>query len=220
MIPATLAVLGAYLLGSIPFALLIARMWGVPDLRKVGSGNLGATNVWRVAGGKAAIGVFFGDIGKGVAAVLIGRYVAGQWGTGPLGLDIFLALCAVAAVLGHVFPIYLGFRGGKGVATGLGAMAALLPAATAIAVGAFAVVVATTRYVSLASMIAGLVLFATVAVRRYGMGAEIEATYVVLTGLVAALVIWTHRGNLQRLLGGTENRFSLSSRSEEEKSHV
>src|SRR6185436_1135289 len=132
----------AYLLGSIPFSFLVARARGV-DVRTVGSGNVGATNVMRSVGRAAGLFAFVLDFGKGIAAAQLGRWVEPQ---SPLP-----ALCAVVAVLGHMYPVWLRFRGGKGVATGAGAFLPLLPTATLSALAVFAVVLAFTRYVSLAS---------------------------------------------------------------------
>ena len=126
---AVIAVLIAYLLGAIPFGMIVARLYGAGDIRTLGSGNIGATNVWRVAGAKAAVWVYLGDIAKGTAAVLVGRYVAQHFQPTMLPIDTFLVLCALTAVLGHVFPVYLGFKGGKGVNTALGTMLVLLPMA-------------------------------------------------------------------------------------------
>jgi acyl phosphate:glycerol-3-phosphate acyltransferase len=181
----------AYLLGSIPFSYLVARAKGV-DVRKVGSGNVGATNVMRAAGRVAGLLAFVLDFAKGGAAVLIAQAFARA---GPLP-----ALCAVAAVLGHMYPVWLRFRGGKGVATGVGAFVPLVPAAAGAAFLVFGLMLLATRYVSLGS-IAGAI---TLAVMAFLSGARPSVSSAA-SGL-ALLIVWKHRGNLQRIAQGSENR--------------
>jgi acyl phosphate:glycerol-3-phosphate acyltransferase len=185
------AVIAAYVLGSIPFSYLVARRRGV-DVRTVGSGNVGATNVMRNVGRGAGLLAFGLDFLKGVAASLLGRALEPQ---SPLP-----ALCAVMAVLGHMYPVWLRFRGGKGVATGAGAFLPLAPAATLSALAAFAVVLLATRYVSIAS-IAGTVVLAVAA---FLLGAPL--TVVRAASGLALLIVWKHRANLQRIARGTESR--------------
>ena len=181
-----------YLLGSIPFSYMVARFFGVADVRKVGSGNVGATNVMRAAGKTAGLLAFALDALKGAAvAVLAGRLSPD--GNIP-------ALAAVAAILGHMFPVWLSFRGGKGVATGGGAFLPLCPAAAAGGFGAFVVVALLTRYVSLGSC-AGAV---TLAVLAFVLGAPRAVSW--CAAGAAALIIWKHRGNLARIAAGTESR--------------
>jgi glycerol-3-phosphate acyltransferase PlsY len=183
----------AYLIGSIPFSFLVARAFGVEDVRRVGSGNVGATNVLRNAGKAAGALALLLDIGKGAAASAL----AGRLAPGEAALP---AVAAVAAVIGHMYPVWLRFEGGKGVATGLGAFAPLAPKAAFAALAAFAVVAAATRYVSLGSIGGGLVLAALVLAAR---GPDPVALGAALT---AALVVFRHRSNLRRILGGTERR--------------
>ena len=183
----------AYLIGSIPFSFLVARAFGVEDVRRVGSGNVGATNVLRNAGKAAGALALLLDIGKGAAATAL----AGRLAPGEAALP---AVAAVAAVIGHMYPVWLRFEGGKGVATGLGAFAPLAPKAAVAALAVFAVVAAATRYVSLGSIGAGLVLAALVLAAR---GPDPVALAAALT---AALVVLRHRSNLRRILGGTERR--------------
>lgn len=210
----------AYLLGSIPFALLVGRAFGVADIRTLGSGNLGATNVWRQLGPTPAIIVLVADIGKGFLAVLCGRIVAARLGTGAVSLDLTYVLCAAAAVLGHVFPVFAGFRGGKGVATGFGALLVLLPTASAIALGIFVAVVASTRIVSLGSLMAALFMPLYLLVLRFGLKQAVAEAYIWLVIVVALLVMWTHRTNLRRLFSGSERRLSISRRQPPEGSDV
>jgi glycerol-3-phosphate acyltransferase PlsY len=184
-------VLAAYLLGSIPFSYLVARRRGV-DVRTVGSGNVGATNVMRSVGRGAGVLAFVLDFLKGAAASQLGRLVEPH---SPLP-----ALCAVMAVLGHMYPVWLRFRGGKGVATGAGAFLPLAPVATLAALATFAVALAVARYVSLASIAGTLVL----AFAAFLLGAP---TPVVRAAAgMAVLIVWKHRANLQRIARGTENR--------------
>jgi glycerol-3-phosphate acyltransferase PlsY len=183
----------AYLIGSIPFSFLVARAFGVKDVRRVGSGNVGATNVLRSAGKTAGVLAFLLDAGKGAAATAL----AGRLAPGEVALA---ATAALAAVVGHMFPVWLRFKGGKGVATGLGAYTPLVPKAALVAVTTFALVSGATRYVSLGS-VAGAVTLVVAAV-AFGttpaVGGAMAAT--------AALVVWGHRSNLRRILGGTERR--------------
>jgi glycerol-3-phosphate acyltransferase PlsY len=188
----TLAVvLLSYLLGSIPFSYLVARSRGV-DVRRVGSGNVGATNVMRSAGTAAGLAAFALDFLKGLAATATARYAAPE---GPLP-----AVAAVTAVLGHMYPVWLRFRGGKGVATGAGAFLPLAPLPTAGALVAFALVVAATRYASIAS-IAGTLTLAVLAFLLGYPGSVARAA-----AAAGLLILWKHRGNLERLARGTESR--------------
>lgn len=190
-IAATLVV--AYLLGSIPFSLLAGRLAGV-DLRTVGSGNLGATNVFRTLGRSAGIAVMALDISKGTAAVLIAR---------ALTPDPWPLAAAALAILGHVFPVWTRFKGGKGVAVAAGTLIGLAPVTIGVLVGLWLVVMLTTRYVSLASIVCALV--ATPLTALIG----VPWPSVVFVGLVALLVLVRHRENIVRLLRGKENRISL-----------
>lgn len=207
-------ILAAYLVGAIPFALIVARMKGV-DLRTVGSGNLGATNVGRALGWTYGVFVLLLDALKGFVPVCFFPQFA-TVGDGAWNPDVLRVLLAIAAVCGHVFPVYLGFRGGKGVATGLGVSLALLPVASSIALATFLAVAVPTRLVSLGSVVAAAVLplafLATDWPRATGPG------LVVLIGAVAlaTVVIVSHRANIGRLLRGEEKRFSVGGRRESE----
>ena len=183
----------AYLIGSIPFSFLVARAFGVHDVRRVGSGNVGATNVLRSAGKVAGALALLLDLGKGAAAsALAGRLAPGD--------AVLPAAAAFAAVVGHMYPVWLRFEGGKGVATGLGAFAPLAPKATLGALLAFGLVAAATRFVSLGSVAGALAMAVTVFVLR---GPDPVALAVAATAL---LVVFRHRSNLRRILGGTERR--------------
>lgn len=189
---AVLTLAAAYLLGSIPFSYLVARMWGIQDVRQVGSGNVGATNVMRSAGRIAGLVAFGLDFLKGTAAALIGLQVGPR---GPLP-----ALAAATAVLGHMYPAWLSFKGGKGVATGAGAFLPLAPSATGAALTVFALTLAASRYVSLSS-IAGTLALAAFAFLR---GAPAPVAWA--AAAMGLLIVWKHRGNLERLARGTESR--------------
>ena len=192
------AVLGAaYLLGSVPFSFFVARWFGVKDVRQVGSGNVGATNVMRSAGKGAGLLALVLDAGKGAAAAWLAGLIEPQGSVLP-------PLAAAAAVVGHMYPVWLGFRGGKGVATGAGAFVPLAPAATAGSFLVFAVTTALTRYVSIGSL-AGATALATF---PFALGSPPAVCWAAV--FVSALVIWKHRGNLQRLMKGTESRIGSS----------
>jgi glycerol-3-phosphate acyltransferase PlsY len=183
----------AYLIGSIPFSFLVARAFGVHDVRQVGSGNVGATNVLRSAGKAAGALALLLDVGKGAGAAAL----AGRLAPGEAGLP---AAAAVAAVVGHMYPVWLRFQGGKGVATGLGAFAPLAPAAAAGALAVFALAALATRFVSLGSVAGGAALAGLAFALRGPDPVAIAAA------VTAALVVFRHRSNLRRILGGTERR--------------
>lgn len=192
-------VAGAYLLGSISWSVLVVKVLQGMDVRSVGSGNAGATNVMRAAGKKAGVAVLLLDIGKGIAAVAV-----------PRSLDAPPAVvggAAVAVVLGHVFPVFFGFRGGKGVATSAGALGTLSPVAMALGLLVFLAVVGWKRYVSLGSMVTAA-LFPLLAWISHRRGwTEHGGGWTLLAGaLIALLVVIKHQGNLKRLWRGTEPR--------------
>jgi len=198
-------VIGSYLLGSIPFGYVAGRLAGI-DVRKAGSGNVGATNVVRVLGKRYGYPVFALDVSKGFAAVVISMLMAPgrppEWNS-P---EIFGILAAISSVLGHLYPPWLKFEGGKGVATSAGALLALTPVATLIGVAIWIIVFWLTRYVSLASITAAVILPIVILV----IGSHDRHTgkpLVYSSACVAAVVIWRHRSNLSRLMRGTEPRF-------------
>jgi glycerol-3-phosphate acyltransferase PlsY len=191
---AVVLVAGAYLVGTIPTAVLVTRRQGIDPTRS-GSGNPGATNVLRVAGRRAGAAALVGDVLKGAVPAAVG------WAIGGHGLGV---ACGVAAVVRHVLPVTRRFRGGKGVATGLGVAVVLFPAAAAVAIVAFLVAVAASRTASLGSIVAAVVL--PVAAAALGApGAEVAA----LAG-TAALIVARHRENIVRLGRGTERRLGTS----------
>lgn len=201
-------ILVAFLLGGIPFGLLIARMKGIRDIRQHGSGNIGATNVWRVLGPKAAFWVYMFDISKGALAVGLARLVDQT----VIPRETLLVLVAVAAVLGHVFSPYLGFKGGKGVNTGLGVMIMLLPLEVLVSFVIFVIVVAASRFISLGSIVAAVALCVLILVERELLIRDVAPIYLFLAIALALVVVITHRRNIERIFAGTENRFSLSTK--------
>lgn len=191
----------AYLAGSIPVGYLVPRLAAGIDIRAVGSGNPGFTNVYRAAGVLPGVIVLVLDIGKGVLAVSLARILGGGDGAA--------VLAGLAAIVGHMTTPFLRFRGGKGVATAAGVFFTLVPLATTIALLVFAVVVAATRYVSLGSMSAATSLPMLVAVLPRIRGEAFRMAPFLLTLAVAVLIVLRHRANLRRLLAGTESRFSF-----------
>ena len=198
--------IGSYLLGSIPFGYLAGRIVGI-DIRTAGSGNVGATNVVRVLGKKYGYPVFALDVLKGFGAVMMSRLIApgqpSEWNS-PAILGI---LAAMSSVFGHLYPPWLKFKGGKGVATSAGALLALTPAATLIGVAIWIIVFGLTRYVSLASITAAVILpIVILVIRSHDQNNAKPLVYA--SACVAAVVIWRHRSNLSRLMRGTEPRFT------------
>jgi glycerol-3-phosphate acyltransferase PlsY len=179
------AILIGYAVGSLPIGYLVAQGRGGVDLRRVGSGNVGAANAYRASGLALALGVLLADVGKGAAAV----WLAGAAHPSAAG---------VAAVVGHIYPIWLRFRGGKGVATASGVFAVLAPIPTLLAAGAFALVVARTRFVSAGSIAAAVVLPGVQWMTPDARAVDIATT------VVAALILFRHRGNIARLLSRSE----------------
>jgi glycerol-3-phosphate acyltransferase PlsY len=195
----------AYLLGSIPFGYLLIKyvFTSGEDVREIGSGGIGATNVTRRAGVKGGLLTYFFDVAKGVAAVMLMRMVA--WD------DYFwIGAAAVAAIVGHIFPIFLGFRGGKGVATGVGVYLALAPYSVLTSLVLWAIIVYFTRYVSLGSIIATAAI-PIWTLLYYGLlqpSPHLKA--LVIIGIAGcALIVATHRENISRLLHGTENKIGM-----------
>lgn len=187
-----IVVVVAYLLGSIPFGYLIVRGKSGADIRETGSGGTGATNVSRRAGKAAGVLTLLLDAAKGCVAVLIAKAFGGD--------DWVIAAAAIAALVGHMFPVWLGFRGGKGVATGLGIFLVLAPVALLCAGIVFVAIVVLTRYVSLGSITAALLIPVLVWLLSDSQSLLIAA----IVG--AALIVFAHRGNIQRLASGTESR--------------
>jgi len=184
----------AYVVGSIPFGVVVGKVFYGVDVREHGSGNVGTTNVFRVLGKKAGIAVMICDILKGYVPAAIAAALFHPW---------FAIFIAAAPVVGHIYSIFLKGRGGKGIATGAGVVLALVPLAFAIIFTTWLLLIVMTRYVSVASLVAALM----VPVLTIAFGEPLP--YEIAGVLVAILVWWAHRGNIQRLLAGEENRVKL-----------
>jgi glycerol-3-phosphate acyltransferase PlsY len=193
----------AYLLGSIPVGYVLVRVFRKQDIRTVGSGNIGATNVLRSGGKGLGAATFVLDALKGSAAVFLGAYLGGMLVPGTSRHDLE-ALAALSAVLGHMFPVWLRFKGGRGVSTAFGVFLVASPVAALASIALFAIVLAITRYVSLSSILAAAAfpIFAWLSVT----GPRSTFFYTVQTA-VAALIVVKHHPNIRRLLSGTEHRF-------------
>lgn len=187
----------AYLLGSLSFAIIICKLTLGKDIRSYGSGNAGLTNAYRTMGAGKTLLVLFGDIAKAAAALAIGGVLAGMMGRLVAGIFV---------ILGHVFPVYFGFRGGKGVLVGATMLVFLDWRIFLVALVLFVIAVALTRWVSLGSIL-GAISFPITMQIFYG-----DARLSVVAALMAAAVVFMHRPNIKRILSGTENRFSFHSK--------
>lgn len=182
----------AYVLGSIPFGLILGKGIWRTDLRHHGSGNIGATNAWRILGKKAGITIFLCDFLKGLVAVGIAQHLSDS--------AIVAVLAAIFALVGHSFSFFMQFKGGKGVATGLGVLVMLMPTVSLIAFVLWSIIVYVTRYVSLGSCVAAF------AVAILGIAMDYPLPYAIFGVLAAILIVVRHRSNIGRLLNGTENK--------------
>lgn len=205
----------SYLLGSIPFGYLLVRIFKGQDIRASGSGNIGATNVARTAPG-LGIATLLLDAAKGYLAVMVATFFIPGYDSDvlpglfqfPYGYDHaypYLALAALFAVLGHMFPVWLKFRGGKGVATAVGALAYVAPIALLVSLGIFLLVVAVTRYVSLGSILGTLAFPVALRILR----PDVPWAAVAISVAISILIVIKHHENIHRLFAGTENRFAL-----------
>ena len=188
----TKLLLAAYLIGSIPTGLIIGKTIWKKDLRRFGSHNVGATNAWRILGKKAGLLIFILDFIKGQLGVMLGACLIGSPGAMVLG--------GLFAIFGHMFPIFLGFKGGKGVATSLGVLAALMPKVTAIVFVVWLVLVLITRYVSVGSIVAAALAPILAAIFKEPI------IYFLFTLIAAVFIIFRHRENIKRLKAGHENK--------------
>lgn len=198
MLPAFLSIAASYLVGALPFGVLVGKRLGV-DVRQVGSGNTGATNVWRALGPKAGAAVFALDVAKGLFGPLLARGLGAS--------ENVVAVCAVIAVLGHVFSIFLKGRGGKGIATALGAILGLSAPVALIGLALWGVVLGLLRWVSLASVVAA----AAVIVLPWAF--HLPTAHGLVMGLMGALAIAKHIPNIKRLLTGTEPKVGMKKES-------
>ncbi|PKM77028.1 MAG: acyl-phosphate glycerol 3-phosphate acyltransferase [Firmicutes bacterium HGW-Firmicutes-15] len=188
-----LLVLFCYLLGSIPFSYIFSRLLGGVDIRAKGTGNVGATNVLRTLGVKIALASLMGDFLKGVLAAWLGLHFGGE---------ILAALCASMAVVGHCWPIFLGFKGGKGVATSAGLLLVLMPSVMLIIMLTFVTLIAVTRYVSLGS-VCGAALLPLMLLFMHQ-----PWSYIIMGFVLSGIVLFRHRENIQRLRKGTEKKIN------------
>ena len=199
---AVLFIVGCYLAGAVPFGLIVVRKLKGVDIRTIGSGNIGATNVARAAGKKVAILVFALDFAKGLVPTLL-VYLVVEWTDMRLGVAVIAGL---ATVLGHMFPVYLKFKGGKGVATAAGMLTALAPLALAISILVWVLVVGISKYVSLGSISAAVALPISFILSNLDTAFNKHVAITELCLILCALVIFAHRANIKRLLAGKENR--------------
>ena len=196
----------AYLIGALPFSILAGKLLKGIDIREHGSGNAGATNTFRVLGKKAGIPVLFLDVLKGFLAVSLAHY--SQFGSDTeMFINISLAY-GIAAVLGHVFPVYVGFRGGKGVATLLGLMIGAFPQAALLSIGVFVFILILSKYVSLSSILAGFVF----PIGVYFFSEILISTMVIFSLFVPILLLATHQRNIERIFRGEESKVNIKLR--------
>lgn len=188
-----------YLLGSVPTGIVLTRLFSKVDPRKSGSKNIGATNIYRTSGKTLGILTLLGDVFKGAIPI----WMAVMWTPHDLwGIsDLWIAIVGLSPILGHIFPIFLGFKGGKGVATALGIYLVISPVAVLIEVLVFAYVVWKWRIIALGSIISALTIPILIALFRN------EQVYFVLSGVIAALILYRHQSNIARLIQGTENKW-------------
>ena len=196
----------AYLLGSLSGSLLLGRWRGL-DIRRHGSGNAGGTNALRVAGWRFALGVVVIDVGKGALAALLGAWSVDP-SAAPLSLEAQMASCAFAAVVGHCWPVFFGFRGGKGAGTAVGALLVLSPAIALAMILLWSLVLLGWRYVGLATVLGGLALPGFVLLSRW-LGHAAPDSLLVFGTAIALLLAFTHRENLRRMRRGEEPRVRL-----------
>ncbi len=193
-IEGVLLIVGGYLAGSVPTGVILAKLFTTRDIRQEGSGNIGATNVYRVLGARLGLLTLVGDVLKGVIPVLLALI----W----LGEDLWIAPVALLTFLGHLYPIFLKFRGGKGVATALGIFIVIAPLAVACSAGVFVLVAVIWRYVSLASLVASGLMPLFLGLTGY------SSVYVGVGLIVGCLIFYRHKDNIKRLRGGVEKKFS------------
>jgi len=199
-----LLIIAAYLLGAVPFGLLLCRTLKGVDIRNVGSGNIGATNVFRSVSKPLGIATFACDFLKGLLPAccfpILGKWITGTFQGPEIGL-----LCGVAAIAGHNWPVYLKFKGGKGIATSAGVLLGVAPAAVGIGLLSWIFLLLATRYVSVASIGAAIV----VPVVSWTMYSREGILLPITLTLLGALAVWRHKSNIERLIGGTELRFNF-----------
>jgi len=195
----------SYLLGSIPFGIIVCKLWKGIDIREYGSKNPGATNVYRVIGPIPALIVLLLDISKGlIATLLISRISLDQ---PVLNHTSLMIIAGLVVILGHIFPIFAFFKGGKGVATGLGVLISLAPVELVLALLLFLIIVAITRYVSLGSLSSALFILLALIFEKYYLHKPVADELLIAVLVLNIFISYTHRSNIKRLLNGTENKF-------------
>lgn len=204
-----LMIVASYVLGSIPTSLIAGKLLKKIDIREHGSGNAGATNTFRVLGWKAGLTVLLFDIGKGLFPTVSLAYLGAE--TGLLGSEpmVYQIVAGMSAVFGHIWTIFAGFKGGKGVGTAAGMVIGLAPLPVLICIAVFVITVAFTRYVSLGSILSALTLPVVVLLQKYQFDVAVPDVLTGLSIFVPVLIIVTHRANIKRLLNGTENKFNF-----------
>ncbi|WP_020404530.1 glycerol-3-phosphate 1-O-acyltransferase PlsY [Gracilimonas tropica] len=212
----------SYVLGSIPSSLWVGQIFHKMDIRNFGSGNLGTTNAFRNLGWKSGVSVLVLDFMKGfVPSFWIAMY-AFEIGSGPIAppgweADAFLKItCGLFAVIGHMFPVFANFKGGKGAATACGMLFGIEPISIGISSAIFILIVFTTRYVSLASIVASFIYPISLLIMRYGLGYYVDGSIIIFATIIATGIIYKHKSNIRRLLNGTENRVNFSGSKKEE----
>ena len=204
MLSILLIIVLSYLIGSFPTSIIVGRLLKGIDIREHGSGNAGGTNVFRVLGPGPGIFVMLFDAFKGFAATFwVSKIVIGSM---PLEPGMSMILAGVSAILGHIWTVFARFRGGKGVGTAAGMLAALFPKALLVCLVVFFIVLFTTRIVSISSMTAAVSLPITLSIFKYVLNMPVQQSLYIFSFIAAALIIYTHRSNIKRLLNGTENR--------------
>lgn len=215
MLALGVVILLSYLVGSIPSSIWVGKLVKGVDIRKHGSGNAGATNTFRLLGWKPGVAVLAIDFFKGYVSSYWISQLAYSIGSGPVALFEFwevgpflMIVCGMAAIVGHMFPLYAKFDGGKGMATAGGMLCGIEPVSVGIAAIVFTIVMLVSRYVSLASLITAFVYPLLLVMLRYGFGWDLDGSILLLGGIVGLGIIIKHRGNIRRLLNGTENQIS------------
>ena len=213
MISITVVVLAGYFLGAIPFGVIISKRVRGFDLRTKGSGNMGSTNAFRVLGWKLGLMVQILDLAKGIGAVLFATFLFNGLpfhnATPFQDITVFRFFAGIAAVVGHCYTIFAGWKGGKGISTAAGMLVAIAPIETAVAIGIFLLVVMSSGYISLGSISAAIMFPTTMFVRQNVLGVDIYGYHTLIVGAIgiSLFLIYRHRTNIVRLLAKTENRF-------------
>jgi acyl phosphate:glycerol-3-phosphate acyltransferase len=213
MLSLVFVIIASYLIGSIPSGIIVSKLFRGIDIRTQGSGNMGSTNAFRVLGWKLGLIVQILDLAKGIGAVVLASYIFNGLpfhnATPFEDITIFRIIAGVSAVLGHIFTVFAGFKGGKGISTAAGMLIGIAPVELAVAFGAFLLVVTLSGYISLGSIIAAIIFPFTMFLRENAFGVDITGyqTLIVFSVLLSLLLIYTHRTNIKRLIEKRENRF-------------